>query len=280
MHAIQLANIANWAAFNSQLLVEGSEPITSSSCSEYWSQSKCRQNRWMSALKVFEHDIKTRDENHDPWPAIEIVIQEIFVSEMLTRIWSATMIIHDDVQRSDELANIAHSIHIGHVEAKNRAMRMLLEDPDANPEVFDRLNKLRRKVERWTDLLLGQLPDLEAATLFAFQPNRVRDFSEESLEYTTNESTARQMIFANSMPNDLNQFASRFPANPEINRKIASGLLNCFTVDRFDSLGLPKSIQQLWLEKSALDTQTYLETLATLDDSVIDSSFDEIVRRN
>ena len=165
------------------------------------------------------------------------------MAEMLTKVWSATMVMHDQAQHCDELGNIAHSIHIGHVEAKNRAMRLLLEDPNANPEVFDRLNKLRRKVERWTDLLLGQLPDLEIAMQFAFQPNRVRDFGEESTQYNSNESTARQMIFANTIPDDLNQLTNRFPANPEINRRIAGGLLSCFVADRFDSLGLPKSVQ-------------------------------------
>ena len=279
MHAIQLANIANWAAFNSDRLVYGSEPVTATMCNEYWLQSKCRQNRWMTALKVFEEDVQRGSDRHDPWPAIEIVIQEIFVSEMLTRVWSAVMIIHDQIQNTDELANIAHSIHVGHVEAKNRAMRMLLDDPDANPEVFDRLNKLRRKVERWTDLLLGQLPELETAVQFAFQPNRVKDFSEEHTGYNSRESTARHMIFANSMPDDLQQFANRFPANPDINRQIVGGLLNCFAADRFDSFGLPKSIQRIWLEKTAIDTQLYLEALAAMDDRGIDVPLDDMIER-
>ena len=280
MHAIELANIANWAAFNSNLIIQGSETISASTCNEYWSQSKCRQNRWMTALKVFEKDIQSENENHNPWPAIEIVIQEIFLSEMLTRVWSAIMIIHDEVCQSDELGNIAHSIHIGHVESKNRAMRLLLVDPTSNSETFDRLNKLRRKVERWTDLLLGQLPQPEVASQFAFQTNRVKDFGEENLSFTSSQSTARQMIFANSMPEDLRQFANRFPANPEINRRIAAGILNCFSADRFDSLGLPKSIQRIWLEKTTLDTQLYLESLASLDDRVIESSMQDLFERD
>ena len=279
MHAIQLANMANWAAFNSNQLVQGSA-ISATTCNEYWSQSKCRQNRWMIALKVFEKDVHSGSEKHDPWPAIEIVVQEIFVSEMLTRVWSATMIMHDQAQNCDELSNIAHSIHIGHVEAKNRAMRLLLDDPAANQDAFDRLNKLRRKVERWTDLLLGQLPDLEVAAQFAFQPNRVRDFGEENLEYNSNEATTRQMIFANTIPDDLSQFTNRFPANPEINQKIAGGLLNCFVADRFDSLGLPKSVQRMWLEKTTLDTQVYLENLASLDDQILEDSYDQMLERN
>ncbi len=88
-----------------------------------------------------------------------IVVQEILLSEMLSRVWSATMVAHDDYQRTDELHGVAHSIHIGQIEAKNRALKILLSVELESSEVFERLNQLRRKVERWTDLLLGQLPD-------------------------------------------------------------------------------------------------------------------------
>ncbi|MEM9409775.1 MAG: hypothetical protein AAGA30_01600, partial [Planctomycetota bacterium] len=140
MHATQLAEIASWAAFHSSSLLVRSTALTVENCSQYWSQSKCRQNRWMIALKMFEDDIQKNDPSHDPWPAIEIVIQEIFLSEMLTRVWCSMMVAHDIHYSSNELTGLAHSIHVGHLESKNRAMRLLLHEDSVNPEVFDRLN--------------------------------------------------------------------------------------------------------------------------------------------
>lgn len=279
MHATQLAEIANWAAFNAIRLISGASALTAASCNEYWSQSKCRQNRWMTALKMFEQDIRNQGSNHDPWPAMEIVIQEILLSELLTRVWSAAMVAHDASHETNELGGVAYSIHIGHVEAKNRAMRLLLNDPAVNPKTFDRLNCLRRKVERWTDLLLAQSPDFDTAIRFAFQPNRVKDFREENLGNSHEAQGTRRLLYAASMSEDFNRVAVKYAANPEINRKIAGGLLACFPADRFDSFGMPKSIQLIWMEKTSDETQMLMNDLCALDHRVIAGSFDDAVDR-
>lgn len=279
MHATQLAELATWAAFNSHLIVHRSEALTADICNQYWSQSKCRQSRWISALKLFESDVKNQDSTHDPWPAVEIVVQEIFLSEMLTRIWSAAMVAHDIHYEANELTGLAHSIHIGHLEAKNRAMRLLLSDT-SNPEIFDRLNSLRRKVERWTDLLLGQLPDLVAAERFGFQPNRVKDFAEENDKNQIQDVETRRVLYGASLREDLGKVSNKYSANPDINRKIASGLLACFPSDRFDSYGMPKSIQMVWLEKTTDETQMLLDNLAALDGEYLAGPYNgDIVER-
>ncbi len=267
MHAAQLAEIANWAAFNADTLIAQPSAITAEKCSQYWSQSKCRQNRWMIALKIFEQDVESDDCTHDPWPAIEIVVQEIFLSEMLTRVWSAAMVAHDREHNVNELTGVAHSVHIGHMEAKNRGMRLLLCENAINPELFERLNALRRKVERWTDLLLGQLEDNMAASQFGFQPKRVRDFYQEFSEGSRQDNQTRRFIYAASLAEDLREMTVGFPANPKINAQIAGGLMACFPADRFDSLGLPKSAQMLWMEKSSLEAQMLLDDLESLETS-------------
>ena len=269
MHARQMAEIAAWAAFNSFALVERSTSLTVETCNEYWSQSKCRQNRWMIALKMFEQDVRDPNSNHDPWPAIEIVIQEIFISEMLTRVWSATMVAHDIRFASNELTGIAHSIHIGHLESKNRAMRLLLENESVDSEMFERVNSLRRKIERWTDLLLGQLPDTTAGQRFAFQANRVKDYAEENLDSTEKEFATRRVLYAAALGEDLGHFTNRNAANPDINRKIVGGLLACFSSDRFDSLGMPKSVQLMWMEKSTDETEMLINSLDALDNEFL-----------
>ena len=280
MHASTMAEIASWATFNSFALLQSSNSLTVDTCSQYWSQSKCRQNRWMTALKMFEQDVRNPERKHDPWPAIEIVIQEIFLSEMLTRVWSATMVAHDTRYASDELTGIAHSIHIGHLDAKNRAMRLLLEDQSVDAEMFERMNNLRRKIERWTDLLLGQLSDIEAAQRFAFQSNRVRDFADEKMEADEQGRSARRLLYSAALKEDLSRLCVRYAANPEINRSIIGGLLACFPSDRFDSLGIPKSIQLMWLEKSTDETEMLVNSLDSLDTRCIGDVSEEPGSRN
>jgi hypothetical protein len=265
MNARHIAEVASWTAFHSDRLIFGQQPQSVFAANPYWIASKCRQQRWMTSLKMFQSDLDAPDANHNPWPAIEIVVQEIFVSEMLTRVWSAAMIAHDCHHHSEELRGVAHSVHLSHIEAKNRAMRLLLTAPASAFSHFEQLNLLRGKVERWTDLLLGQLSELRSAIEFAFQPNRVGDFHEERRASDPREWAAKQPIYSAALSEDLFRVTSPYSANPMLNRQIATGILACFPSDRFDSVGLPKSAQILWIEKIADDTQLLADTLNDLE---------------
>jgi hypothetical protein len=177
-----LAELGSWvASFSSNLVFcKTEQPMMVGT--HYWVSSQKRAERWFTALKMFEQDFKNPKVRHDPWPALEIVVQEILLSELLTRVWSAAVTTYDQCRESDELFGLAHSVHIRHQEAKNRALRILLSGQASNEAAFDRLNALRRRIERWTDLFLSQLPDLELASTFAFDESRMKDFGREGRE--------------------------------------------------------------------------------------------------
>jgi D-alanyl-D-alanine dipeptidase len=261
MHASQLAEIGSWVAIHSSNLVFGEQEQPMLAASSYWTASKIRLQRWITTLKMFEEDIREPDPNHDPWPALEIVVQEILYSEVLTRVWSATVVTHDWYHESDELHGLAHAVYVSHVEAKNRALRILLLGQAANETAFDRMNVLRRRLERWTDLFLGQLPRGEKAANFGFDRQRVKDFNAEQRVHIGAEFENRQKVLVASFACDLLQDRVDYSANPETNREIAAGILACFPSDRFDSNGLPKSAQMIWLEKSQNDTQMLVDHL-------------------
>ena len=272
MHASQLAEIGSWIAVHCGNLAYGQKTQALDASNEYWSASKCRLQRWITALKMFEKDIAEPNEGHDPWPALELVVQEILLSEFLTRIWAASVHVHDSYQGTDELRGLANSTFISHIEARNRAVRLLLAGQGSNEAVFDRVNVLRRKMERWTDLFLSLIPSLDIARQFAFDPNRVADFFAEKSEEKDTAWIRRQQLLMASFSAEVGSI-SQFAANPSFNRKIASGILACFPSDRFDSTGLPKSARMLWLEKSQDDTQSLVDELFEFEArSVGDSS--------
>lgn len=260
MHASQLAEIGSWIAVHCGSLAYGQKTQALDASNEYWTASKCRLQRWITALKMFEKDIADPGEGHDPWPALELIVQEILLTEFLTRIWAAAVHVHDHYQGTDELCGLANSTFISHIEARNRAVRLLLAGQGTNEAVFDSINVLRRKMERWTDLFLSQLPSLEIARKFAFDQNRVADFYSEKSEAQGQAWLRRQQLLMASFSAEVNGI-SQFSANPAFNRKIASGILACFPSDRFDSTGLPKSARLLWLEKSQDDTQSLVNEL-------------------
>lgn len=270
MHASQLAQIGSWVAVHAPTLVFGNSGPEQLASVDYWTSSKCRIQRWNAALKVFNEDLQDSDSSHNPWPAISTVVEEIFVSEFLTRVWSAAVLAHDIYQESDELFGLAHSIHISHIESRNRAMRLLLGNQAANEKEFDGLNLLRRKIERWTDLFLARVTDIKIGKMFAFDEKRVTDFFEEIEESSPMVHSRRNQVLIASFAAELGKFQSQWAANPELNRKISSSLLACFPSDRFDSLGLPKSFGLVLLEKTQHDTQLLVDKLLELDDETVE----------
>ena len=265
MHASQLADLAGWVAIFSSSFVYGETQNTALDAKEYWVKSKCRSARWNSTLRMFDRDLRDPDRNHNPWPALEIVIDEIVVSEILTRVMSSAFVVYDQHSNGDELKGIAHSLFISHMEVKNRTMRMLLHSRALNEMAFDRINHLRRQVERWTDLFLSRLPNSAKASNFGFDKQRVVNFASERAVYSEKEFRQSQQVLLSSMNQNLRSLTSSYPANPDLNQAIAAGVLGCFANDRFDDYGLPKSSQLLWLEKSHNDTQLLIDSLDQLE---------------
>lgn len=270
MHSSQLAELGSWVATHSNNFIFGDQEQPQLVATSYWAASKIRLQRWVTALKMFEQDFKRLAENnesesqsnkHNPWPAFQIVVQEIMMSEMLTRIWSAAVLTHDWHHQSDEMHGLAHSIHIAHVEARNRAVRIMLHAQAIDESAFDQMNVLRRKIERWTDLFLGQLPNSEQAAVFAFDRNRVVDFNREQRESVGPEYNTRLRVLSASFASDMRRIQIPYAANPDLNRDVAAGILSCFPADRFDGQGMPKSTRMIRLEKSHDDTQQLVDQL-------------------
>ena len=87
------------------------------------------------------------------------------------------------------------------------------------------------------------------------------DFHAERQEAFGEEIETRQRVFQASFTTDLNRNQAKYSANPGLNQDIAAGVLACFPTDRFDSLGLPKSIKLAWIEKAHHDTQMLVDHL-------------------
>ena len=196
MHARQLAELGGWLAICSKAL-KNSPASDVPDGMKYWAASKCRIQRWQSALKVFENDLKNPQPMHDPWPAISVVIQEILISDLLTRIWTAALSQNSTEFQNHELLSVGHSIYIGHLEIRNRALQLLLEYRSSNEKRVEELDELRRRIERWTDMLLSRMQQLDSAQRFGFDEKRIQDFAiDRNLESRHRRKEVEQILMA------------------------------------------------------------------------------------
>src|SRR4030095_3674033 len=95
-----------------------------------------------------------------PWRAalacsrVRPVLEEILASELLTRIWTATAAAYDQARGDQNLGPVARSILNGHLEARRRLLTILADGRAIELSHAVDLNRFRRCVERWGDMLL------------------------------------------------------------------------------------------------------------------------------
>jgi hypothetical protein len=265
MHARQQLEIAGWIAANAESIIGTIDQTENVLLETYWLSMKTRTSRWNTALKTFERDLEAGNRDFNPWPALEIILEEVVVSESLTRVWSAVIVSFDLHLGIKEFSPLAHSIFISHMETRNRVTRLLLRSRGENELVFDRINQLRRSVEKWTDLFLGLLPSEEIGRNFSFDSKRHEDFSRENNLGDQSLSDQRVHTWLAAAEKTFAHQCKKWSANPELNRRIIEGIFACIPNQLFESSELPPLIASLWKEKSHANAQALIDRLSLLD---------------
>jgi len=263
MNARHLAQLAAEVAAHGPLLIESDSPLSESGLQHYWTASKCRTDRWGHALRQFQREADELGPNwaRATWPAIECVIDEVFTSELLTRVWTAVVCGYDLRHESADGEPVVRSILSGHLEIRHRALQLLLQVPVGREDV-DRLNRLRSRCERWSDLLVGCLLSTADVSSLASAPQRARDFS-ENLADQRRSGTWQQgwSLTLGALRTAFPPSSSEPAANHDLNARIAASVLACFPPELFHATGLFRSLWVTRLVNSTNDVEGMLGQL-------------------
>jgi hypothetical protein len=263
MHARELVEIAALVAGHGPVLVEGPGRISSSALHQYWAASKCRLDRWLRALKRV-----TAFDSHDPVDVAELqheiqcVLEEILVAEIALRVWTAVLYAYDRRRQTSEAEPIARSILLGQLDIRQRSLALLVHSPHIPAEQAVELNRLRRKAERWTDLLLGYLGQHYAVSDLAFDAQRCAEFAADlrhEQRKSAGEQAWRLALASLRMAFRTKEFHPS--PNADTNFDIAGSILACFPAELFGATG---ELQSLWLVRlshSVNDAQGMLDEL-------------------
>jgi hypothetical protein len=105
-------------------------------------------------------------------------IGEMLVGEMLLRVWTAFIYLVDDDGRGEVRPHrIASAITTTLLAHRRRTLTALVSDTTLSSHQV-RLDRIRRIVERWTDVLLSAFPTCPAAKLLRFDESRAADYAE------------------------------------------------------------------------------------------------------
>lgn len=265
MHARHLAEIAAWIATQAQEITQAMTHDAHLLADTYWVASKARCLRWSTALKTFESDLNVEPPTHNPWPALETIIEEILVTETLTRIWGAILVSTDTTRGTRDYSPLAHSVFISHMELRNRVLRILLRSRGQHELLFEKTNQLRNAIEKWTDLFLAKLPVFEAAKAFAFDAKRFEDFYREQMGERERDMKSRNQILTASFQQSMQKQCKPWSANPELNRRVVEGIAACIDETLFEPEQLPTILLPLWSERAHSRTEMLVAQLSQLD---------------
>ena len=242
------------------------------SIERYWTNSRCRLDRWARSLnhytKLIERRLRTPRDEDLIWLRIRSELEEIFTSEVLTRVWTALSHGYDQFHDCDYLEPTAHSVLIGHLDARRCALRLLI-DPMAMKETeAEQLNRLRQRTECWADLLIGRLMAQNAIDMScaAYDPIRAGDFAEDLRRDQQEVSDELAWpIIANSLRAAFGPDLAVPTPNADINFQIATSILACFPPDMIDSVGLAESLWQVRLSNTTDDAEDLIKQIIQLD---------------
>jgi hypothetical protein len=268
MHAAELVELAAVLAAHAPAIVAADASCAQERHDEYWLASKCRLDRWLRTLADLRR--LAQESPRRPTPAdlrkLRAVAEEILGGEVLTRVWAALATAADRIRGEDRGEPIARSILIGHMEARNRVLSLVLQGTFVERRHGAALNRLRRRCERWTDLLVGYLVQHHDVSSFAPNPVRARDFAEDLRDerQTPGGRHAWPLVLASLRTAMSRQFSGPSP-NADLNARIAASILALFSPLAFDSVGVMRSLWMVRISTIASDAQGMIAELIAAD---------------
>lgn len=235
------------AVHGSQIVRDASEP--QAAVQEYWAASRCRFDRWTRLLKRLSNAaIESPLPPPLSWPRVGPVLEEILASELLTRIWTAAAIARDRTSDEPELEPIVRNVWSGHMDARRRLLALLADGRPLAPEKAAAVDQLRRRVERWTDMLLAHLARNIDITEFAFDATRASDFAED-LDHDAAAAQQRftSQLILSSLRGSFASLADHSP-NVDLNRRIGVAIVHSCGDTLAHAIGLSRP---LWLQRIA-----------------------------
>ena len=108
-------------------------------------------------------------------------VEHILVGEILTRVWVATLTAWDRAHNVKRAEPIARNVMLGHMLARHQALTVLHRAPTMTDRDRVRIDALRNRAHRWTDLLIGHILHQFDLWEISFDVDRAKDFAEEHL---------------------------------------------------------------------------------------------------
>lgn len=289
MHCVLIADLAALVSQHGPAILYGRETVPPESVSQYWATSRNRLELWHQTIARYRKTEQVGDFSamRAWWKDHISVVEEVLVTEMLTRVIATMAAGWDRAHSVDEVSPVTHAVYLNHLEVRNRIQQLMLFGRGNSVQDTVRLNRLRQGVERWTDSLVGRLccQNLESTKPprgdcqetnpgnktqgmihYAFNPTRALEYAFEARSNQCGRGRDLSAWLMNaSMHDTLRRRTSSESGLPEANRAVAGSVMLMLRPDLFDSVGALKSLWLHRLQVGADRTDRVLDELTAPD---------------
>ena len=182
-----LAEVAWLASRVGRQMIETQKEPSPAALRGFWQNTRQLQRAWDEFLNQPIADDTTR---------FQEVAAQLFTTELLARVWGTILGRIDQQTGRTDLTRIATNAVSGLMLIRNRMLSSLLNQSATSVAWAADLDRLRRRCDRWTDLLIGNLCGRNEFFQFAFDPDRVRDFAEEARDSESNSHPVELLVAA------------------------------------------------------------------------------------
>lgn len=260
----QIAETAAFASARSAFLLEDRKPVSQEHVQNYWKCCRGRMLDWLRRLETISSEAGCTGADQHPalWEAAKPMVDEILVTDILTRVWATVLAASDMNRGTREVTPIARHTFNGHLDVRNRALRLILHDLQLPVSEVARVDRLRRKAERWADILIGHLALNYQLDEFVYEPERAVEFGEGQLREilrATDEPLWEFVLTGIRLAFAHQQDAA---SSDDWNQKIVRSILGSFPADSFDEFGTFKTIRRGRIERGSVGSDRVLGALS------------------
>ncbi|MCA9183227.1 MAG: hypothetical protein KDA51_17310 [Planctomycetales bacterium] len=257
MHAIDLAELASTFVRMAAPLTNLQLPPRRSAAQQLWLVARYRQENWLHDLAQHRDAIARPGTSRRTrlWADIIPVIQEVLLSEPLSRAVAYLASLWDSRHIDNELAPLALSTLAAHIEARNRCLHLIVFGQGLAVEDAVKINRLRRNLETYSDQLLACLPAVANPGLFAFEPRLLAQL-QAKLRPVDRQPTWLNMqaiTLAEHLWQSVNHDLDWRSASARLNYQLSGHTLGLLPAACFDSAGVPHSANSIRLLQPSLE---------------------------
>lgn len=271
MHSVEvglsvksLAEVALLVSRVGRCVIADRHEPSPNSLREFWQQTRTLQQQWTVRLDTWSSQA-------DPeLSQLTELGTQLFITELLTRVWSTVLLGVDQQTGRDDLSRIARNAVNGLLQVRHGVMSRLLQQSDSSSAQVAEIERLRRRSDRWTDLLIGNLAGGRDLFEFAFDVERARDFAAESIEYdpATGPHPVDHLVAAGLRMAFLGQLPGTSLTEPAFQQLVQS-IVGALPQDAFHQDGSLRSV---------IERRVSSRTLR--DEPLPSSLFDELTRNS